>query len=44
LITLPMMAAIRENCDRTAPATRKTLGKMARVRFGRWALIRMRGR
>jgi len=39
LITLPLMAAIQEICDRTALATGKTLGELARYCFGRWARI-----
>jgi Mn2+/Fe2+ NRAMP family transporter len=39
LITLPLMMAIQEICDRTALATGKTLGELARDRFGRWARI-----
>jgi NRAMP (natural resistance-associated macrophage protein)-like metal ion transporter len=37
LITLPLMMAIQEICDRTALATGKTLGELARAHFGRWA-------
>src|SRR6202789_3952389 len=37
LITLPLMMAIQEICDRTALATGKTLGELARANFGRWA-------
>jgi NRAMP (natural resistance-associated macrophage protein)-like metal ion transporter len=37
LITLPLMAAVQEICDRTALATGKTLGELARSRFGSWA-------
>jgi Mn2+/Fe2+ NRAMP family transporter len=37
LITLPLMMAIQEICDRTALATGKTLGELARSHFGRWA-------
>jgi len=37
LITLPLMIAIQEICDRTALATGKTLGELARERFGTWA-------
>ena len=33
LITLPLMAAIQEICDRTALATGKNLGGLARMRF-----------
>jgi len=36
LITLPLMGAIQEICDRTALATGKTLGELARSCFGRW--------
>jgi NRAMP (natural resistance-associated macrophage protein)-like metal ion transporter len=34
LITLPLMAAVQEICDRTAMATGKSLGALARERFG----------
>ena len=37
LVTLPLMMAIQEICDRTALATGKTLGELARVRFNRWS-------
>jgi NRAMP (natural resistance-associated macrophage protein)-like metal ion transporter len=37
LITLPLMMAIQEICDRTALATGRTLGELARSHFGRWA-------
>jgi NRAMP (natural resistance-associated macrophage protein)-like metal ion transporter len=37
LITLPLMAAVQEICDRTALATGKTLGELARSSFGRRA-------
>lgn len=37
LITLPLMAAVQEICDRTALATGRTLGALARERFGRAA-------
>lgn len=37
LITLPLMAAIQEICDRTALATGRTLGTLARETFGRAA-------
>ena len=37
LITLPLMAAVQEICDRTALATGKTLGELAHQAFGRWA-------
>ena len=37
LITLPLMGAIQETCDRTALATGKTLGELAREKFGRGA-------
>ena len=37
LVTLPLMMAIQEICDRTALATGKTLGELARAHFGRWA-------
>ena len=33
LITLPLMAAVQEICDRTALATGKSLGALARLRF-----------
>lgn len=33
LFTLPLMAAVQEICDRTALATGKSLGALARVRF-----------
>jgi NRAMP (natural resistance-associated macrophage protein)-like metal ion transporter len=36
LITLPLMAAIQEICDRTALATGKSLGALTAERFGRW--------
>src|SRR5438445_10276026 len=39
LVTLPLMGAIQETCDRTALATGKTLGELAREKFGRWARI-----
>jgi NRAMP (natural resistance-associated macrophage protein)-like metal ion transporter len=39
LITLPLMMAIQEICDRTALATGKTLGELARSHFGRWARV-----
>jgi NRAMP (natural resistance-associated macrophage protein)-like metal ion transporter len=35
LITLPLMAAVQEICDRTALATGKSLGALADVRFRR---------
>ena len=34
LVTLPLMAAVQEICDRTAMATGKSLGGLARERFG----------
>ena len=37
LVTLPLMMAIQEICDRTALATGKTLGELVRVRFTRQA-------
>jgi NRAMP (natural resistance-associated macrophage protein)-like metal ion transporter len=37
LITLPLMMAIQEICDRMALATGKTLGELARAHFNRWA-------
>ncbi|WP_370367598.1 Nramp family divalent metal transporter [Catenulispora sp. GP43] len=37
LITLPLMMAIQEICDRMALATGKTLGELARAHFSRWA-------
>ena len=37
LITLPLMMAVQEICDRTALATGKTLGELARAHFGPWA-------
>jgi NRAMP (natural resistance-associated macrophage protein)-like metal ion transporter len=39
LISLPMMAAVQEICDRTALATGRTLGALAREKFGRAARI-----
>ena len=39
LITLPLMTAVQEICDRTALATGKTLGELARSHFGRRARI-----
>lgn len=44
-IVLPMMIAVQEMCDRTATATGRTLGALARQRFGRggtavvWVLL-----
>ena len=35
LITLPLMAAVQEICDRTALATAKSLGELAAERFAR---------
>jgi NRAMP (natural resistance-associated macrophage protein)-like metal ion transporter len=35
LLTLPLMAAVQEICDRTALATGKGLGELAVTRFGR---------
>lgn len=37
LITLPLMAAVQEICDRTALATGRTLGELAHQAFPRWA-------
>lgn len=37
LITLPMMAAVQEICDRTALATGKSLGTIVADHFPRWA-------
>jgi Natural resistance-associated macrophage protein len=34
-VTLPLMAAVQEICDRTALATGKGLGELAVLRFGR---------
>ena len=36
LLTLPLMAAVQETCDRTALATGKSLGALAGERFRRW--------
>ena len=36
LLTLPLMAAIQEICDRTALASGKGLGELAVARFPRW--------
>src|SRR5689334_3073111 len=36
LLTLPLMAAVQETCDRTALATGKSLGALADERFRRW--------
>src|ERR1700751_2383760 len=36
LLTLPLMAAVQETCDRTALATGKALGALADERFRRW--------
>src|SRR3954464_10267534 len=36
LVTLPLMAAVQEICDRTALATGKGLGYLAVRRFPRW--------
>jgi NRAMP (natural resistance-associated macrophage protein)-like metal ion transporter len=36
LITLPLMAAVQEICDRTALATGKSLGELAAKKFGGW--------
>ena len=33
-VTLPLMIAVQEICDRTALATGKSLGALARVKFG----------
>jgi Mn2+/Fe2+ NRAMP family transporter len=43
LITLPLMMAVQEICDRTALATGKTLGELARAHFGRQARASSRG-
>src|SRR5260370_13599611 len=37
LLTLPLMATVQEICDRTALATGKGLGELARVRLGKRA-------
>src|ERR1017187_2142712 len=37
LITLPLMMAVQEICDRTALATGKSLGALVRAHFGQWA-------
>ena len=37
LITLPLMMAVQEICDRTALATGKSLGELVRAHFGQWA-------
>ncbi len=37
LLTLPMMAAVQEICDRTALATGESLGTIVSERFPRWA-------
>ena len=34
LLTYPLMAAVQEICDRTALATKKSLGELAREQFG----------
>ncbi|MFL6114391.1 MAG: Nramp family divalent metal transporter [Catenulispora sp.] len=39
LITFPLMAAVQETCDRTALATGKTLGELAREKFHRGTRI-----
>ncbi|HSB87590.1 MAG TPA: Nramp family divalent metal transporter [Ilumatobacteraceae bacterium] len=36
LVTLPLSAAVQEICDRTALATGKSLGELARAKFGRF--------
>ena len=36
LLTLPLMSAVQEICDRTALATGKSLGALADERFKRW--------
>ncbi|HEY7625812.1 MAG TPA: divalent metal cation transporter, partial [Ilumatobacteraceae bacterium] len=36
LLTLPLSTAVQEICDRTALATGKTLGELARTKFGRF--------
>src|SRR4051794_1814994 len=35
LVTLPLMSAVQEICDRTALATGKSLGRLASESFGR---------
>jgi NRAMP (natural resistance-associated macrophage protein)-like metal ion transporter len=39
LITLPLMMAVQEICDRTALATGKTLGELVRAHFSQWARV-----
>jgi NRAMP (natural resistance-associated macrophage protein)-like metal ion transporter len=39
LVTFPLMTGVQEICDRTALATGKGLGGLARVRFGRFGRI-----
>ena len=39
LLTLPLMAAVQEICDRTALATAKSLGELATQRFARWSRV-----
>lgn len=39
LITLPLMAAVQEICDRTALATGKGLGELAVRKFPRWRIL-----
>jgi len=40
LFTLPLAASVQEICDRTALATGKTLGQLARERFTRtWSIV-----
>lgn len=40
LLTYPLMAAVQEICDRTALATKKSLGELARDRFGTfWKIV-----
>ena len=38
LVTLPLISAVQEICDRTAAATSKRLGALADERFRRWRL------
>lgn len=39
LVTLPLMAAVQEICDRTALATGRGLGELALRRFPRWRTV-----
>src|ERR1700674_1802179 len=39
LLTFPLMAAVQEICDRTALATGRSLGGLARLRFGKAARV-----